>query len=213
ATTTTSTTTAYNPLAVQRLEDLQKSPTELIQESKMNASDFIFDFGNATTGISNGTGGHTVQATAANFPGLINHGIAMTIGYLGPCGINLPHTHPRATEINFSVDGDFMVGFFQENSGMFVMNTIHKGMAAVFPQGAIHFEQNLNCAPATFVAAFNSQDPGVLTIGNAFFGGLPATVVGPSLGGLNISSVDDIKAQLPHNPAVGIEECRQRCGL
>ncbi|CAF1260555.1 unnamed protein product, partial [Didymodactylos carnosus] len=42
ATTTTSTTTAYNPLAVQRLEDLQKSPTELIQESKMNASDFIF---------------------------------------------------------------------------------------------------------------------------------------------------------------------------
>ncbi|CAF1647827.1 unnamed protein product, partial [Didymodactylos carnosus] len=63
ATTTTSTTTAYNPLAVQRLEDLQKSPTELIQESKMNASDFIFDFGNATTGISNGTGGHTVQAT------------------------------------------------------------------------------------------------------------------------------------------------------
>ncbi|CAF1574895.1 unnamed protein product [Didymodactylos carnosus] len=106
-----------------------------------------------------------------------------------------------------------MVGFFQENSGMFVMNTIHKGMAAVFPQGAIHFEQNLNCAPAMFVAAFNSQDPGVLTIGNAFFGGLPATVVGPSLGGLNISSVDDIKAQLPHNPAVGIEECRQRCGL
>jgi hypothetical protein len=137
----------------------------------------------------------------------------MTVGYLDPCGINLPHTHPRATEINFSVNGDFQVGFYQENGAVFIMNDVHANQAAVFPQGAIHFEQNLNCVPATFVAAFNSEDPGVLTISTAFFGALPATVVGASLGGLNITTVEDIRLQLVKNPAIGIAECRQRCGL
>jgi len=137
----------------------------------------------------------------------------MTVGYLGPCGINLPHTHPRATEINFSIDGDFEVGFFQENGGPFILNVLHKNQVAVFPKGAIHFAQNLNCVPATFVAAFNSEDPGVLTISNSFFGALPATVVGASLGGLNITTIEDIRLQLAQSPSIGIAECRKRCGL
>lgn len=137
----------------------------------------------------------------------------MTVGYLGPCGINLPHTHPRATEINFSVDGDFQVGFFQENRASFIMNELRPNQVAVFPQGAIHFEQNLNCVPARFVAAFNNEDPGVLTIANSFFGSLPATIVGPSLGGLNISTINDIRTNLVPNPSLGIAECRRRCGL
>jgi len=178
----------------------------------MKPSDFIFDFDKAVSGISVGSGGKTVAATASNFPGLINHGVAMTIGYLGPCGMNLPHTHPRATEINYSVDGDFIVGFYQENSGEFILNEIHKNQVAVFPKGAIHFEQNLNCEPATFVAAFNNEDPGVLTISSGFFG-LPATIVGATLGGLNISTIEDIRLQLEQNPGIGIAECRQRCGL
>ncbi|CAF3969613.1 unnamed protein product [Rotaria sordida] len=165
------------------------------------------------TGISQGTGGRTIQASAFNFPGAIGNGIAMTVGYLNACGINLPHTHPRATEINFSVDGDFDVGFLQENGVSFVSNKVKRGTAAIFPQGAIHFEQNLNCVPATFVAAFNSEDPGVLTIANQFFGGLPATVVGASLGGLNISTIQDIRMTVAKNPSVGIAECRKRCGL
>ena len=137
----------------------------------------------------------------------------MTIGYLNPCGINLPHTHPRATEINFSVDGHFQIGFFQENGATFIMNELYKNQVAVFPKGAIHFEQNLNCEPATFVAAFNNEDPGVLTIANALFGSLPATIVGASLGGLNISTIEDIRLEVAQNPSVGIAECRKRCGL
>jgi hypothetical protein len=82
----------------------------LIQTLKTSASqvervatlgdDFIFDF-RGTLGVSEGRGGKTVAATASNFPALIGNGVAMTVGYLGPCGINLPHTHPRATEFNF----------------------------------------------------------------------------------------------------------------
>ena len=137
----------------------------------------------------------------------------MTVGFLGPCSINLPHTHPRATEINFIVSGTLQAGFFQENGARFIMNTLVAGQATVFPVGAIHFEQNLNCTQAMFVAAFNSADPGVLTIANSFYGGLPANIVGASLGGLNITTVESMKSMLPANPALGIEECRQRCGI
>lgn len=137
----------------------------------------------------------------------------MTVGYISACGINLPHTHPRATEINIIVSGQFESGLFQENSARFIMQTISTGQATIFPQGAIHFEQNLNCEPAVFVAGFNSADPGVQTIASNLFGGLPANIVGASLGGLNITTVDDLRRLLPDNPALGIELCRQRCGL
>ncbi|CAF1061308.1 unnamed protein product [Adineta ricciae] len=213
STSTTKAANLSNPLAPSRLESIKNSFSELNLLSKTNPSDFIFDFNNATTGVSRGTGGRTVSATASNFPGLIGHGVAMTLGFLGPCGINLPHTHPRATEINYSVDGHFQVGFYQENGAAFIMNEIQKNQVAVFPKGAIHFEQNLNCEPATFVAAFNSEDPGVLTIANAYFGALPATVIGANLGGLNITTIEDIRMNIQGNPSLGIEECRRRCGL
>jgi oxalate decarboxylase/phosphoglucose isomerase-like protein (cupin superfamily) len=137
----------------------------------------------------------------------------MTVGFIGPCGMNLPHTHPRATEINFAVNGTFETGFFQENGARFITNTVVAGQVTIFPQGAIHFEQNLTCDPVMFVAAFNSPDPGVQTVASAFYGGLPADIVGASLGGLNITTVDSLKALLPANPGLGLLECRQRCGL
>ena len=34
----------------------------------------------------------------------------------------------------------------------------------VFPMGAIHFEANMGCEPAVFVAGLNDEDPGVLQI-------------------------------------------------
>ncbi|CAF3134329.1 unnamed protein product [Rotaria sp. Silwood2] len=210
---TSSSSTTNGLLDLLRLENVKNSINQQSRIAKLNATDFIFDFVSATTGISQGTGGRIVQASASNFPGAIGNGVAMTVGFLGPCGMNLPHTHPRATEINFSVDGEFEVGFLQENGVSFVTNRVKRGTAAIFPQGAIHFEQNLNCVPATFVAAFNSEDPGVLTIANTFFGGLPATVVGASLGGLNISTIEDIRMAVAKNPSVGIAECRKRCGL
>jgi len=153
-----------------------------------------------------------VAATASNFAALIGHDVAMTVGFIEPCGINLPHLHPRATEINFIVEGEFQVGFFSENEGKFVGNTLNPGMVTVFPPGVIHFEWNMSCKKGIFVAAFNNQDPGVTTIASAFFGGLPAEVAGASLGNLGIQNVDDLKNMLPLNPGV-VEECRSRCQL
>jgi hypothetical protein len=105
---------------------LKTATTELERVNLLNSQDFIFDFSsfiNATTnltGLTVGRGGRTVSANPTNFPALIGHGIAMTVGFIEPCGINLPHTHPRATEINFIVSGEFRAGFFLENGAHFI---------------------------------------------------------------------------------------------
>lgn len=175
--------------------------------------DFVFDFLNPPggTGETIGKGGHTVGASGANFPALIGTGMAMTVGFLGPCGFNTPHTHPRATEFNIIVAGSALrAGIIHENGGRFILNDVPLGSAAIFQQGAIHFEQNLGCDPAVFVAGFNHEDPGVDQIANRFFE-IDPTIVSASLGGLAIQEFHNI--QVPANVALGQDECLQRCGI
>ena len=74
------------------------------------------------------------------------------IGFLGPCGMNSPHTHPRATEINFSINTTLRGGVLVENGARFAEIDIRPGTATIFPQGAIHFEMNPSCEEAMFVA-------------------------------------------------------------
>ena len=74
------------PNAVERLAILDKLPPEQT----------IFDFEQSTVGVTTGKDGMTVSATASNSPMLFGHNLAMTVGFLGPCGMNSPHIHPRA---------------------------------------------------------------------------------------------------------------------
>jgi len=53
---------------------------------------------------------------------------------LGPCGLNTPHTHPRATEIQLLLSGGPLYNqFVMENGARLVKDTIEPGMAMVFP--------------------------------------------------------------------------------
>ena len=62
------------------------------------------------------------------------------------------------------------VAFIEENGGEgAVVNDLYQGDVAFFPQGLIHYQQNLDCQPATFLAALNSEDAGVVTITTNFF--------------------------------------------
>lgn len=76
--------------------------------------------------------------------------LSLAVGFLGPCGLNTPHTHPRATELNYVVNGTLRTGFLMENGARFVFNEAHAGTVSVFPQGAIHFEQNTGCGMSLF---------------------------------------------------------------
>ena len=108
-------------------------------------SQYVFDFLHPLSGESNGAGGHSVTASVGNFPALVGSGMAMTIGFLGPCGYNSPHVHPRATEFNFAVNGTLQTGFLSENGARFVFNEVPPGSATFFPKGVIHFEMNNGC--------------------------------------------------------------------
>lgn len=193
---------------------LRLAPTEVDRLNLVSNEQFVFDFvnPNGTTGVTTGAGGHTVAATSENFAAVIGNGVSMTIGFLGPCGINSPHTHPRATEINFSVNTTLRGGVLVENGARFAEIDIRPGTATVFPQGAIHFEMNPSCEPAMFVAAFNGEDPGVSQVAQRYFG-LPPDIVGATLGGLGVEEVAGFEALIPDNVALGTAECLARCGI
>jgi oxalate decarboxylase/phosphoglucose isomerase-like protein (cupin superfamily) len=82
------------------------------------------------------------------FPG--SPAIYIAVGYLEGCGLNTPHTHPRATEIQYAVNGTIRSGMLQENGARFVFNDIPAGSATVFPKGSIHFQINLECGESRF---------------------------------------------------------------
>ena len=79
--------------------------------------------------------------------------------------MNTPHTHPRATEFLYvASNGQMEAGFIEESGARIVVNTLTQGQGTIFPMGSIHFQVNLGCEPLTFVAALNSEDPGVSEI-------------------------------------------------
>lgn len=99
-----------------------------------------------------------------------------------------------------------------ENNARVVTNTLQPGQATVFPRGAIHFEQNLECEPVIFVAAFDGVDPGVSQVADRFFQ-LPTDIVQATLGDIGASEVQGLAYGIPKNVIYGVESCLQKCGI
>lgn len=64
-----------------------------------DAEDFAFSIGGPEP--DNLVDGFQLRGvTVSQLPALQGQGIAMGVVNLGPCTINLPHIHPRATEVS-----------------------------------------------------------------------------------------------------------------
>lgn len=64
-----------------------------------NPADFVFSLGGPEPDASvNGFQSRSVNLN--NFPTLEGQGVAMVLFNVDACAINLPHIHPRATEVN-----------------------------------------------------------------------------------------------------------------
>ncbi|OAQ98607.1 hypothetical protein LLEC1_01214 [Akanthomyces lecanii] len=133
---------------------LLTSPTALDRSKLLDQpGDWVFDFKDvnaAGRSEAKGRGGLSIAATARTFPALVGNGASMTVAFLGPCGMNTAHVHPRATELNVVVQGRLVTNFVLENGAAPVANTLNTFQMAVFPQGAIHQEFNPDCADAVF---------------------------------------------------------------
>ncbi|KAJ6535608.1 RmlC-like cupin domain-containing protein [Mycena capillaripes] len=175
----------------------------------------VFDFNNqaAATGAK---GGSILLATVDNFPILEELGISGAVSIVEPCGLNVPHLHPRASEMFTVVEGILDTGLVQENGFNAEIETqLGQYQATVFPMGSIHYQQNPTCSPAVFVASLNSEDPGRSDIATSFWM-LPSDVVNAALGfpeTIGAGNIDEWKSHLPVNLAAGVSSCLQACGL
>jgi hypothetical protein len=182
-----------------------------------NDTDYVFNFNTTTLAgaITQGKGGHTVKADRDTFPALIGNGGSMTLGFLGPCGFNTPHTHPRAAEMNIVVQGRLFGSVTAENGARHMQHELDQFAMTVFPQGALHTEWNPDCEPAVFVAAFPDEDPGVQQAAQTLFG-FEDDVIRALLGGdgsVNGQDLDKFKTVIPANVALGVQSCLTKCNI
>jgi hypothetical protein len=70
----------------------------LAKRAKLSPKDFVFNLRNSMP-TSSGLGGIIRPLDVDTFPSLKGHGISYSLFNIEPCGINLPHVHPRATEL------------------------------------------------------------------------------------------------------------------
>ncbi|KAL8972115.1 MAG: hypothetical protein Q9183_000709 [Haloplaca sp. 2 TL-2023] len=208
------TSLANNRAIIARLLLAPKAP-ERIKLIQPDAA-FKFDFASPPADTdTRGLGGHTVRADRESFPALIGTGVSMSVGFIGPCGFNTPHTHPRSSEINIVVQGALQTQFTLENGARTIHNTLGTNQMTVFPQGALHTEFNPNCEDAVFVAGFASEDPGVQSAAQTFFG-FDQAVVEAAIGQdftFEGKDIETFRSLIPANVAAGVESCLRKCGI
>ncbi|KAI3961677.1 hypothetical protein MKX01_010999 [Papaver californicum] len=108
-----------------------------------------------------------------SFPGLNTLGLSVIRVDLGPYGIVPFHTHPRASEANFVVQGEVLFGFITTTNVLYskVMNA---GELNIIPRGLVHFAKNVGPRKAFVLSILNSQLPGI-------FSKIPRNLVGSNL--------------------------------
>ncbi|KAL2209796.1 spherulin 1a precursor [Sarocladium strictum] len=216
--------------ALENAETYAERQNALIP-SPPDGTNFTFTFINNT--VHKNTGGTIALGTAANFPALIGTEVAQAIGWVNPCGLNVPHSHPRANEWLTVVRGKLVgVLVLEANDGSngdvvgkpdtvskpepMVNVTMNPFTGMLFPKGQTHFQFNPTCEPAVFTAAFDSSDPGRLQVARNFFSNFPDVVIEQALGDLEIldaKDIDKIRHSIPDAYAVVMEECAKRCNL
>lgn len=118
-----STSTSANN--IQLIQALELAPTAVDRIALLSEADFKYDFNSPpSSAVTTGKGGHTVRADRKVFPALIGTGVSMTVGFIGPCGFNTPHIHPRSSEINIIVEGRLGTEFIAENGADPIQNTL-----------------------------------------------------------------------------------------
>lgn len=147
----------------------------------------------------------TFASFDTGLPGLTGLGLTAVLFQFGPYSQINPHTHPRATELFYVIDGCVDVGFVDTNNDLFEI-TLQAGQLFVFPKGLLHFQANNQNYKATGYSVLSSENPGVLMIANALFTasgtGLPDNVLEVAFGS-TAYTVDGIKKSLGDPPSQG----------
>lgn len=188
---------------------LASGQSALDRRSAISDDNFVLNLVNANATVGNG--GASRNIGGKQFPLLQGSGLAIAHVTLLPCGINLPHVHPRANEILYMISGsDLQTAFAEENpSNRVVVNSLSPGDVTLFPMGLIHYQQNLGCENVTFVTVLSNEDPGTVTIATHLFD-FPTEAAASALN-INASLAGTLKGGLQKNPGLGRIECLAKC--
>jgi oxalate decarboxylase/phosphoglucose isomerase-like protein (cupin superfamily) len=108
--------------------------------------------------------------------------------------------------------GEILFGVVEENGGREVSSTLKPGQSVNVPKGLIHFEQNLGCDQAQFIAFFPHRDPGTQTTISSFFK-LPKSAIRQTLG-VDDAAIEQLRKAVEATPDLSIDpECAKRCGI
>nr|AAM64487.1 germin-like protein [Arabidopsis thaliana] len=141
--------------------------------AKVTPEDFYFiGLATAAATANSSMGSAVTGANVEKVPGLNTLGVSISRIDYAPGGLNPPHLHPRASEAIFVLEGRLFVGFLT-TTGKLISKHVNKGDVFVFPKALLHFQQNPNKAPASVLAAFDSQLPGTQVVGPSLFGSNP----------------------------------------
>lgn len=134
----------------------------------VTTQDFVFS-GIKFPGNFTRNGFASISVNSNTFPGLNTLGASLVRADFDVGGVNIPHYHPRATEVAFVLKGKIYSGFVDTRNRVFA-KVLDKGDVMVFPRGLLHFQMNVGDSPATILGSFNSQNPGLVRIPKAVFG-------------------------------------------
>ncbi|TXG48161.1 hypothetical protein EZV62_027455 [Acer yangbiense] len=139
------------------------------------AEDFYTSGLHLERNISDSCGSGSDSISVIQVPGLNTLGISMGRVDLDSWGVIAPHYHPRASEIITVLQGTIETGFVTSNpENRLISKVLKKGDVFVIPKGLVHYQRNIGNGHAVALTAFNSQNRGVVTVGNAVFGSKPS---------------------------------------
>ncbi|XP_047326791.1 putative germin-like protein 9-2 [Impatiens glandulifera] len=139
-----------------------------------------------------------LKASLAEFPILNGQSVSMAVLQYPGGSVNPPHTHPRASELLFLLDGSLQVGIVDTTNKLYTQ-TLQEGDIFVFPKGLVHFQYNADAnKPAFAVSAFGSANAGTVSIPNAVFNTSISDAVLATSFKTDVSTILKLKAGLAH---------------
>ena len=99
--------------------------------------------------------------------------------------------------------------WLEENGGRSLVSDVSAGQVVFYPQGLVHYQQNLGCETAVLLTTFSSDDPGFVEE-SVRLGELPLEALASTFN-RSESFVGLLVQDLPEGIASGRASCLDKC--
>nr|RBQ99741.1 hypothetical protein FVER53263_09010 [Fusarium verticillioides] len=189
-----------------RLADTFIDRYTLLPEDK----DFLFNFNSTPSAMAN----------SQTFPALTGSGLSLASAQIPGCSMIMLHTHPRASELFAVMSGRVYTEAVPEAGVLdaegkprVIRNEISAGQATIFYQGTKHYQVNPDCEAASAIAAFPSEDIGFAGVAPGLFAIKDDAVIRLLGKAVDGEDVEKIRASIPTDMGIKVDECLAKCGL